>query len=471
MLLFREENLRPLGAYYPVPYQVHAVILKKLADYKPRAVFIDFAFIDDRLEDDDEFKDSLCVLRKHAKVFLAVPAGEAQTQVQAHLLQCAEPASAAMRGFEGVNNALTYPTGVWRNGKFLPSAAFAVADKLALDPAKESDLEIIWGNAIARLNTTWMNCPSRTLWDGIRAFMHDGPPATRQRCPYTRTITVEQLLNSPEPEEVAKAIGGKAVFYGGGFKFSGDVVDPPTHVALPRVYLHAMAYDNLVYFKEHYKRTERNSVLGYCLDAAVVLIVALFLARRDTKWHKLHDSLQRFVHRFLVVIHLADADANRNGLNDLMERVAWTWLMLLVGLLGFAVAALTRGVDDGLLVLLLVYCLYRMPDPGFLMLAALLAITAPIGYFVFDLGPRNILMFAIFFELAKRVQDRLDEQANEYFDSKKRYDEAPARGWQRIAEWVWKPYRHEPGLQQPKSAEARTNEMEGSHEPRYQIGT
>src|SRR5688572_7740290 len=48
VLLFREENLRQLGVQYPVPYSVHAQVLEALASYGPRAVFIDFAFIDPR---------------------------------------------------------------------------------------------------------------------------------------------------------------------------------------------------------------------------------------------------------------------------------------------------------------------------------------------------------------------------------------------------------------------------------------
>ena len=42
VVIFREENLRTLGTSFPVPYEVHAVILKELSNHRPRAVFVPF---------------------------------------------------------------------------------------------------------------------------------------------------------------------------------------------------------------------------------------------------------------------------------------------------------------------------------------------------------------------------------------------------------------------------------------------
>lgn len=41
-------------------------------------------------------------------------------------------------------------------------------------------------------------------------------------------------------------IGGKHVFYGAHVAMAADLIDPPTHTALPGVYLHTMALDNLI---------------------------------------------------------------------------------------------------------------------------------------------------------------------------------------------------------------------------------
>ena len=54
VVLFREDNLRALNESYPVSYERHAEILEALSVYGPRAVFVDFAFVDRRSPDDVE---------------------------------------------------------------------------------------------------------------------------------------------------------------------------------------------------------------------------------------------------------------------------------------------------------------------------------------------------------------------------------------------------------------------------------
>ena len=48
VVLFREENLAELAESFPVSYARNAEVLEALAVYGPRAVFVDFAFIDAR---------------------------------------------------------------------------------------------------------------------------------------------------------------------------------------------------------------------------------------------------------------------------------------------------------------------------------------------------------------------------------------------------------------------------------------
>src|SRR5712691_7152111 len=81
VVLFREENLGALGVHYPVPYAVHAEVIGALASYEPRAVFVDFAFIDPRPGDDvAELAEALCALRRAGRarpidVLIAAPTG------------------------------------------------------------------------------------------------------------------------------------------------------------------------------------------------------------------------------------------------------------------------------------------------------------------------------------------------------------------------------------------------------------
>ena len=169
VVLFREENLQALDESYPVSYERHAEVLEALSVYRPRAVFVDFAFVDKRRREDVErLSEAICTLRDAGtKVFLAVPApmtGSAPdrpTPIVPGLLECAAPASAQMDEEHGVSGVLTYANGVRGSTPFLPSPAFAMAPpRLAIRPEDEQPMEVVWGNGVAPLNRKWMRCES-----------------------------------------------------------------------------------------------------------------------------------------------------------------------------------------------------------------------------------------------------------------------------------------------------------------------
>src|SRR5712691_2342423 len=64
VVLFREENLATLRESFPISYARHAEVLEALALYEPGAVFVDFAFIDKRANQDIRpLNDAICALR------------------------------------------------------------------------------------------------------------------------------------------------------------------------------------------------------------------------------------------------------------------------------------------------------------------------------------------------------------------------------------------------------------------------
>src|SRR5207245_3012880 len=77
----------------------------------------------------------------------------------------------------------------------------------------------------------------------------------------TQTITVAHLLGSSGDADVARVLKNGAVFYGAAFNLTGDRVVSPVFEEMPGVYLHAMAYDNLVTFRNEYKRAERELLI------------------------------------------------------------------------------------------------------------------------------------------------------------------------------------------------------------------
>ena len=394
VLLFREANLHQLGTRYPVPYNIHAQILESLAFYRPRALFVDFAFFDQRAEDNvDELVAKFCLLRESGtKVFLAAPsARESDQPVHGKLFQCAQPASPQMDETVGVSGVLTYPRGENTGQRFLPSAAFAMAlsnADLGLDPQDRADLEIVWGKGVAPLNHKWMKCPTPSFFQVVKDTLFHGPLATKMGCPYSRTLDVNQLLNSAGDKDVSSAINGKTVFYGAAFRLTGDRVDSPVYQEMPGVYLHAMAYDNLATFKAHYKRVGGGKyvVIGSWLILLLSSLLLVFFPREEEKSKTRPDLIIKLFYPLLFVAF-------------------------------FLAGCLWDGIDGGLLVLFGAYVLFRtaiVKDRGFVIQVVVTLAFALIAYMALNLGPQNVFAFFVFFEVVRQIQHWLKEKSREY---------------------------------------------------------
>jgi CHASE2 domain-containing sensor protein len=285
VVLFREENLAELAESFPVSYARHAEVLEALAVYGPRAVFVDFAFIDARSpEDQAALGRAICDLNARGKVpvYLAAPAPSSNRDhgapINARLLECAEVVNAQMDVERGVSGVLTYLHGSGTSA-FRWTPAFAMYDartrilKLPrLKPEDAQPMEIIWGNLASPLNESWMHCTSEGALHHLFNILRENPLAAKRTCPHTNTISVMHLLG-PINEDVRAAIADKAVFYGGNFQMVGDRVISPVYDDLPGVYLHAMAYDNLVTFDSTYKRADHH---GLSLSSVVNGLLLLF---------------------------------------------------------------------------------------------------------------------------------------------------------------------------------------------------
>ena len=310
VVLFREENLRDPEESYPVSYKRHAEVLDALSAYKPRAVFVDFAFIDKRSREDvKRLCEAIHDLGRpssdghRTSVYLAVPTappkavgqkGAREPQLSAvppkavgqkettreppepplkELLKCgAIPVSAGMGPDNGVSGVLEYShVGDTILGP-QPAPAFEMLpDDLKLIPREP--MEIIWGNRVPPLNKKWMDCESED-WPSqlIHMLKHD-PMSVKLECPYTQTISVRHLLASVSDPDVEKALEHRTVFYGGGFHMTGDRVVSPVYDELPAVYLHAMAYDNLRTFGANYKRRDAVIFDGVLLLAVIAILL------------------------------------------------------------------------------------------------------------------------------------------------------------------------------------------------------
>ena len=207
VVLFREENLSELAETFPVSYARHAEVLEALSVYGPRAVFVDFAFIDARGPDDlARLGRAICDLSAGGKVsvYLAAPApaeGKPDgARVNAPLLECAEPVNAQMDAERGVSGVLTYANGSghaplrWTPAFAMYDAHSRVEGGPRFRPDGTRPMEIIWGNLGSPLNESWMHCSSEGALRHLFHVLRENPLAAKRTCPHTNTISVLHLL-------------------------------------------------------------------------------------------------------------------------------------------------------------------------------------------------------------------------------------------------------------------------------------
>jgi hypothetical protein len=485
VVLFREENLAALSESFPVSYARHAEVLEALSVYGPRAVFVDFAFIDARSpEDQAALGRAICDLNARGKVpvYLAAPAPSANretgTPINAALLECAEPVNAQMDVERGVGGVLTYLHGGGTSA-FRWTPAFAMYDarervlmRPRLQPEDAQPMEIIWGNLGSKLNESWMQCTSEGALHHLFNILRENPLAAKRTCPHTNTISVVHLLG-PFNDGVKKAIEGKAVFYGGNFQMVGDRVVSPVYDDLPGVYLHAMAYDNLVTFGSAYKRADHHGFsLSSVVNGLLLLFTVVLLLLVDKppafaramlgqlasvspwiKWLALGVALLLIgitiafptslaavllllplLLGVVAVLHLAATRPPQPASARQFLRVCALGIAILVVAAAMFLFVDTRyGIEAGLLLVVLPgYFIYKalvardvlfVATSGLLVGAAVVSFLPPI-----NLGPRNIVAYVAFFEIARHLMRHADDAAEKYFELRRAHPRAEEWG-------------------------------------------
>ena len=472
VVLFREENLATLKESFPISYARHAEVLEALAVYEPAAVFIDFAFIDKRPgQDVAPLSEAICALQASGvAVYLAaspLPGKAGGDGLRDGLdRSCFTPVDVQMDTEIGASGVLTYrackniaascePAGL------LWTPAFAMAaPQVGLARADGQQMEIIWGNRVSALNESWMDCTSDGTLVHLRQMLKENPLASKRKCPHTNTISVIHLLGRFDQKLKDQVVKGNTVFYGGSFEMAGDRVISPVFDDLPGVYLHAMAYDNLLTFRKDYKRAEQHGlslsrvVNGLLLLFTIVLLLLVdkppAFARRPlgrlgtvsprVKWATLAVAvtcvaLTAFTRTSVLailllvplllgvvaVLHLAATHPERR---PSARQFLWSGFLgatiLLGAILLFLGVDARYGIEAALLLVVLpgyfVYKALVARDVLFVATTVLLIGAAVVSFLPpINLGPRNIVAYVAFFELARAFMRRADAAARRYF--------------------------------------------------------
>jgi CHASE2 domain-containing sensor protein len=369
VVLLNDESFRSFDTY-PVKYQTHASVLRAIASYSPRAIFIDFAFIDKR---PDPTIDDL------KQVFEELKGLGIRTYVATHRRYPNDPGIRADLSDLVKKNLIEpvsfnlgrslwgTPLYVMESGGMLTASAQIMKDFYPLvfmrNLQEVREFEIWWGLPPAQINCARAkdSCGARYSLMGrlLSAIDFKLLPLDIRlwndvvKLPYAPTLYVNEVLDGNKRTAIDSALRGKFVFYGPDLEIARDNYPNPVFSyrseddrVLPGVFFHAMALENMIDLRERVKIPRSNQYSAmWRRDVLSISIVCLLLflyrafAKQPSKlkiigvivcasgaialieffYFNLAPSNWIGVFSFVTIAHVAHAD---EGFKKLADRLA-----------------------------------------------------------------------------------------------------------------------------------------------------
>jgi hypothetical protein len=291
-----EETLQTLKMPWPWDYGAHARVLDALLDYHPKAVVVDFLFVDSRpdptlpqlIEEIHRYQRARVPLYFEGGVGL--PYGEAalRPELAATGVPVLDPSLPVYGGIARQYNFTGECLGAPRpKGEPCLSLALQVFEDLYPQfpvSSLHGKMELVWGTRVAPENAKWITATDRS---GIRRScqVDIGPlrriylaffdtAAVRNPCPYNAQIPVVSLMEGSEDPDLVALAGNRVIFYGGALQGAQDQTYTPVNGLLPSVFVHAMALDNLITYQGKPKQNVI-TVRGRALESNPAQILAI----------------------------------------------------------------------------------------------------------------------------------------------------------------------------------------------------
>ena len=268
--LIDEDTLHALDMPWPWTYGQHARALEALRAYKPKAVIVDFLFVDTRPDDTlPELVEEIHRYRDaHIPLYFEggteLPFGEfpLRPELAATGVPVLDP---SILIYDGV--ARQYPA----EGKCLGAKANIGAPCKSLALQVYSDVypahrlaplngrvELVWGTRTNPFNAKWLRLTGE---DGEKYSCDRGigglrriylaffdTSQVRSLCPYATEVPVQSLMMGTDDPDFPKLIPGHVILYGASLQGAQDKSYTPVNGLTPSVFVHAMALDNLITF-------------------------------------------------------------------------------------------------------------------------------------------------------------------------------------------------------------------------------
>lgn len=331
-----DRYLNLVGETWPPSYGAYAAMLDDVALYQPASIFLDIALVHARQDVGlSDLIDSLCRLHANkVRVYLAGLEDEhgalrLRPELEAEAVQpCYTVVGIRYDPAGNTNLALTYPllgNGVTKARvedaaqpsprHLIPSAAYAIATDFDRDgvldglrTTKDSATMALTWSLQQHPNMgmqVWEGCTPQTHWlwellprparEMLLSLWPDGwggGKTALPACPSHRHVPLS-VVADPQTQEVGdwlrRNLQAKHVMIGASVAGVNDVVQSPVHGAIPGIYLHAMALDNLLTYGMDFKQPGGLHERSWWLFFGVALVLGLIN-------YRVYGSLQRWLH-------------------------------------------------------------------------------------------------------------------------------------------------------------------------------
>ena len=310
VVLITDDTLQERETSWPPRYSYHEEVLRRILRQGPRAVYYDI-YVDAARDFDEslgEARDSFRAELEAARtqehtpvpVFFGVP--RPGVPLAFGVSHQAHPLLAAWHG-AGPDYPLVIPAmqaGIGNEGRVshsmeaaYPSVALALyrtvcqgtqrgcaQDAATLRATDKQQLAVRWGSTPPR-HASSPDCSTvsrgpllsslQLAWSSLASGLRPNlPDSQRVRCPYTVTVLEHEL----DDERIAALLHDRVVLVGTQIQAMEDLTQSPVHGALPGVYLHAMALDNLMTWGDQHPYRSASLGLVFALVVGAVVSVA-----------------------------------------------------------------------------------------------------------------------------------------------------------------------------------------------------
>lgn len=270
VVMLDDAYLQTSASAWPPQYSVHANAIETIASRQPRAIMLDFLFLDQR--DDPSIGFLVETLRRVSDtvpIYLAAPpksvlGRHARAEIENLVAETKNIRFVSVGVGRDLGAGLSYP--LISEDRELRPTAVALYEDLCRVPGEcridkaDAEMDIWWAvprrdkfNCRGEMAKTCARLPAGpierafSVATGVLGAMlpEDWRPLNPAPIPYAPTIGLSDLFNSNVSELVGQRLRGAVVFYGSNLAFAVDTEMTPAQGRIASVHAHAMAYDNL----------------------------------------------------------------------------------------------------------------------------------------------------------------------------------------------------------------------------------